>query len=257
MGSVTRRELLARASALAVLAVPLSGDDVRSRAARPLFGIGVGIDPGHNGKNWADPAFIDRPIWNGHNVETCDTTGTATDAGYPESQFNWNVAVALRARLEKLGARVVMTRHSNRGVGPCVTTRAQIIDRGRVDVAVDIHADGGPATGRGFCVLVPVRDFENHKVISSSARLAKKIRSAIVNETPMRISDYYGVDGIMPRNDLAGLNLTTVPKVLIECGNMRNPRDAALLVSPRFQRLVAKALEIGIFNFLVAEHLVG
>ena len=160
----------------------------------------------------------------------------------------------LRARLEALGARVVMTRRSNHGVGPCVTTRAQILDRGRLDVAVDIHADGGPSTGRGFTVLLPVRDRVNHAVVASSTRLGRKIRSAFVNVTPMPISDYYGTKGLMPRSDLAGLNLTTVPKVLIECGNMRNRTDAALLASPRFQRLAAKALEVGIVNFLAAEH---
>jgi N-acetylmuramoyl-L-alanine amidase len=259
MGDLTRRELLARAGVLAVGTTAAVGTDAassRPSAGRPLAGIGVGIDPGHNGRNWADPTYIDRPIWNGHNVESCDTTGTATDAGYPEALFNWNVAVALRTRLEALGARVVLTRHSNAGVGPCVTTRAHILDRARLDVAVDIHADGGPPAGRGFSLLVPVRDAENKHVVNASIRLARRLRSAFVNETPMPISDYYGVDGIEARDDLAGLNLTTVPKVLIECGNMRNKTDAALLVTPRFQRLVAKALEVGIRNFLVGEHLV-
>jgi N-acetylmuramoyl-L-alanine amidase len=37
---------------------------------------------------------------------------------------------------------------------------------------------------------------------------------------------------------------------------MRNAKDASLLVSPRFQALVAKALEVGIVNFLVGEHVV-
>jgi N-acetylmuramoyl-L-alanine amidase len=72
----------------------------------------------------------------------------------------------------------------------------------------------------------------------------------------MPISDYYGHDGIVPRDDLAGLNLTTVPKVLIECGNMRNATDAAMLVTHRFQRQVAEALLLAIENFLRAEHLV-
>ena len=52
----------------------------------------------------------------------------------------------------------------------------------------------------------------------------------------MPISTYDGADGLQPRDDLAGLNLTTVPKVLIECGNMRNATDAALLVTPSFQK---------------------
>jgi N-acetylmuramoyl-L-alanine amidase len=147
-----------------------------------------------------------------------------------------------------------MTRDSNDGVGPCVTTRAQIIDRGKVDVAIDIHADGGPPGGRGFTVLVPVRDFENAKVIDSSRRFALDVRSAFQRRTVMPQSDYDGVDGIQPRDDLAGLNLTTVPKVLIECGNMRNATDAALLVTEAFQRQVADALEAAIVSFLRPGH---
>jgi N-acetylmuramoyl-L-alanine amidase len=222
---------------------------------RRLEGFGIGIDPGHNGRNWTDSSYIDRSVWNGHNIETCDTCGTSTDAGYAESQYNWNVAVKLRDRLEGAGARVVMTRSSNNGVGPCVTKRAEILDRANVDVAIDIHADGGPPSGRGFSVLVPVKGFENAKVIDSSYRFAFAVRSAFVNRTPMPISNYYGKEGIVPRNDLAGLNLTTVPKVLIECGNMRNATDAALLVTPRFQRQVAEALMLAIQNFLNFEHL--
>ena len=45
-------------------------------AARPLAGITVGIDPGHNGLNGTDPGFINHIIWNGRANETCDTTGT-------------------------------------------------------------------------------------------------------------------------------------------------------------------------------------
>jgi len=221
---------------------------------RPLEGFGVGIDPGHNGRNWTDPSYIDRLVWNGHNDETCDTTGTASDAGYTESLYNWNVAVMLRDRLKNAGARVVMTRHANDGIGPCVTKRAEILDRAHVDVAIDIHADGGPPGGRGFAVLVPVKGFENAKVIRSSYRFAREVRSAFVNRTPMPISDYYGKDGIVPRNDLAGLNLTTVPKVLIECGNMRNATDASLLVTRRFQEQAARALLLAIENFLRSEH---
>jgi N-acetylmuramoyl-L-alanine amidase len=66
----------------------------------------------------------------------------------------------------------------------------------------------------------------------------------------MPVSDYYGSNGIEFRNDLAGLNLTTVPKVLIESGNMTNATDAALLASPRFQRRLARAFLAAILIFL-------
>ena len=68
--------------------------------------------------------------------------------------------------------------------------------------------------------------------------------------TPMPVSNYDGVDGITYRDDLAGLNLTTVPKVLIECGNMRNATDAGLLTSTLFQDQVARALAAAIIHFL-------
>jgi N-acetylmuramoyl-L-alanine amidase len=216
----------------------------------PLAGKIVGIDPGHNGGNFGDPDAIAQQIWNGAEMEACDTTGTTTDAGYTEAQFNFNVARYLRADLVRDGARVVMTRTSNTGVGPCVNRRAEIINAARADVAVDIHADGAAASGRGFTILEPVADGTNNAVIAASQRFGGDVRHAMLSGTTMPESNYEGTDGIMPRDDLAGLNLTTVPKVLIECGNMRNATDAGLLVTARFQQQVASALTAAIVAFL-------
>jgi N-acetylmuramoyl-L-alanine amidase len=220
-------------------------------AARlPLAGKVVGIDPGHNGGNFRDPSYIDRMVWNGREYETCDTTGTKTAGGYTEAQFNFNVASYLMADLISEGARVVLTRTSNTGVGPCVTRRTQIIDDAHANVAIDIHADGGPAWGRGFTVLEPVADGPNDKVIAASDRFGADVRAALLRYTSMPESDYYGHDGLISRDDLAGLNLTTVPKILIECGNMPNPTDAALLTTPSFQRKLARAFTAAITMFL-------
>jgi N-acetylmuramoyl-L-alanine amidase len=218
--------------------------------SRPLAGKVIGIDPGHDAGNFNDPDFINQLIWNGRESETCDTTGTETDSGYTEAQFNFDVASYLRADLIAEGAKVVMTRTNNTGVGPCVTTRAQIINRAHANVAIDIHADGGPATGRGFTVLEPVADGPNDKVITSSQQFGSDIRAAMLHYTSMPESDYDGTNGIDERDDLAGLNLTTVPKILIECGNMRNATDAAMLVEASFQRLLARAFTAAIVAFL-------
>jgi len=216
-----------------------------------LAGKVVGIDPGHNGLNGTDPGFIDQPVFNGTGVETCDTTGTETAGGYTEAAFNFAVASDLQADLQAEGATVVMTRTNNDGVGPCVTTRAAIINDAAANVAVDIHGDGGPPGGSGFTVLEPVADGPNDGVIASSDAFANLLRDDFAAGTGMPVANYGGaVDGLVPRNDLAGLNLTTVPKVLIECGNMQNAGDAARQVTPSFQQAAASAMAQAITQFL-------
>lgn len=215
-----------------------------------LTGEVVGVDPGHNGHNRDDVAYIDHRVWNGREYEACNTTGTETDAGYTEARFTFRVATFLRRDLQHAGATVVMTRHSNTGVGPCVTKRAQIINHAHADVGIDIHGDGGPASGRGFAVLEPVRDKENRHVVASSAAFGRQVRRAVLADTTMPTSTYDGVHGITHRDDLAGLNLTRVPLVLVECGNMRNATDARLMTSTRFQRQIAAAITVAMERFL-------
>ena len=227
-----------------------AGADPLASSAAPLAGKTVGIDPGHNGHNYLYPGRINRLVWNGREWEACDTTGTQTRGGYTEPRFTFAVARYLRADLRSLGAHVVMTRTTNSGVGPCVNRRARILNRAHSKVAIDIHADGGPGWGRGFTILEPVKDGPNDKVIGSSERFGRYLRTAMRRHTRMPVSDYYGKDGIIHRNDLAGLNLTTVPKVLIECGNMRNRQDARLLTARWFQRRLAKAMTTAIVRFL-------
>jgi N-acetylmuramoyl-L-alanine amidase len=211
----------------------------------------VGIDPGHNGVNHTAPSVIDAPVFNGRTGEACDTRGTQTASGSTEASFNFNVARYLAADLRPEGARVVLTRNSNRGIGPCVTQRAAIINDARANVAVDIHADGGPPTGRGFTVLEPVAVGPDDAIVAPSATLAADVRAAFEAVTGVPASTYDATNGLQPRDDLAGLNLATEPKVLIECGNMRNVTDAALLVTSAFQEETARALAQALTTDLV------
>jgi N-acetylmuramoyl-L-alanine amidase len=215
-----------------------------------LNGKVILVDPGHNGGNFAHPAIINRLIWNGRENETCDTTGTETDGGYTEALFNWHVALYLTADLRAEGATVVLTRTSNTGVGPCVTERAALGNKAHASAAVSIHADGGPPGGRGFAILEPVADGINNAIVGRSAVLGADLRAAFGRRTGEPVSSYDGVNGIQPRDDLAGINLSTVPKVFIECANMRNAADAALVTSARWQALAARAIAAGLAAFL-------
>ena len=215
-----------------------------------LNGKVILIDPGHNGRNFAAPSVINRLIWNGRESETCDTTGTQTDAGYTEALFNWRVALYLTADLRAAGATVVLTRTSDTGVGPCVTERAALGNEVHANAAVSIHADGGPPGGRGFAILEPVADGINNAIVGRSAVLGADLRAAFAAGTGERVSSYDGVNGLQPRDDLAGINLSTVPKVFVECANMRNAADAALATSPRWQARAARAIAAGLTTFV-------
>ena len=222
-------------------------------ATPPLAGKVIGIDPGHNGGNFSDATYLNQTVWNGREYESCDTTGTETDGGYTEAEYNFTVAELLRADLTADGATVAMTRDSNSGVGPCVDKRAQILNAANPAVSIDIHADGGPASGRGFAILEPVTDSTNASVVTASEQFGADLIQSFQG-TGMPISDYDGTNGVAYRPDLAGLNLTTEPKVLIECGNMRNATDAALLESPAFQQAAATAMTSAIVTFVTSGH---
>jgi len=144
-----------------------------------------------------------------------------------------------------------MTRLDNAGLGPCIDQRAKILNDAKSNVAIDIHADGGPAGGRGFAILEPVPDGINDAIVGPSATFGSDVQAAFLQGTGMPISTYDGTNGIALRSDLAGLNLATEPKVLIECGNMRNATDAAMLSSEAFQRSAAASLAQAITTFLV------
>ena len=227
-----------------------------SVAVAPLAGETVAIDPGHDGGNGADPAFIGQPIDGGGFTESCDTVGTETATGYPEHAFNFDVAVRLRSLLSAEGASVVLTRPDDTGVGPCVNTRAAIGNDAHADAAVSIHADGGPVTGRGFDVIEPAPVVssisDNTAIVPASGQLAAEVRTEFAAFTGEPPSDYSGSQGIDVRDNLGGLNLTTVPKVLIECANMQNPADAALLTDPQWRQQAAAGLAAGITGFLQA-----
>src|SRR5439155_8803535 len=216
-----------------------------------LRGRTIAIDPGHNGGNYQHLAEINRPVNAGTLMKPCDNTGTETNSGYTEAAYNLDVALRLAAILRKARAQVVLTRTTNRGWGPCITERAAIGNRARAAAAISIHADGGPPSGRGFHVIYPPSiNGLTDDIATRSNRLALAVRDAFRAGTGMPYSTYVGTAGLDVRSDLGGLNLSDVPKVFVETGNMRNATDAALLSSPAFREREATALALGLARFL-------
>lgn len=232
-----------------------------SRSAKTLRGKVVVIDPGHNPGNAARTKAINQHVDIGTGRKECDTTGTASNAGYPESRFTLAVSRKTRTLLEERGATVKFTQDDDRPFGPCVDERARIGNEAKADAVVSVHADGSTSEHRGFHVILPgtVRGgaADTAPITGDSARLGGHLSDSYRSATGMRPAGYLGErtakSGLTTREDLGGLNLSTVPKVFLECGNMRNTEDVALLTDAAWQGRAAKGIADGITSYLVGK----
>lgn len=247
--SVSRRDVLKYAGAAPVI-LSLPGLAATLEAAKAsgasLAGMAVFLDPGHNG---VSDSSITRQVPNGRGgTKECNTTGTATADGYSEHAFNWDVVQRIQAALTQMGVRTELSRDSDSGVGPCVDQRAALANAMRPDAIVSIHADGGPPSGQGFHVNYsgpPLNDTQ----AGPAVQLAHTMRDSLV-AAGFQPSTYIGLDGLYGRADLAGLNLSQYPAILVELGNMKNADEAAQMESPDGRAKYAAAVTQGILAYL-------
>lgn len=211
-----------------------------------LAGRTIVIDPGHNGV-WTRKLLRKVPSGNGR-TKACNSSGTASNAGYSEHAYNWSQANALAKELRSRGAKVRFTRTDDKGSGPCVNLRSKLANELQADALISIHADGSLGRNdRGFHVIVSSSMVGGAKMESASTNLAKAIRTELEGQTSMPRSTYIGKGtGLSFRNDLGTLNLSKRTAVMLEMGNMRNPSDARLLASASFRAQAASAIADGI-----------
>ncbi|MDA8435243.1 MAG: N-acetylmuramoyl-L-alanine amidase [Actinomycetales bacterium] len=215
----------------------------------PLRGVVIAIDPGHDIGNGSHVSLINRKYWVGL-TKICNTTGTATNAGYPEATFVFDVAARLRRLLTAAGATVVVTRdrNSRSAYGPCVGARGSFPAQEHARLMVSLHGDGGPSTGRGFHVIVPgnyvgyTDDIYRRSMVlgkSLIAGMSASFHRATYLSSPLSI-----------RKDQGTLNMSNVPTAIVETLNMRNRYDAAIAMSTTGRQRIAAALYAGIVRYL-------
>ncbi|TQS28118.1 N-acetylmuramoyl-L-alanine amidase [Microbispora sp. KK1-11] len=234
-------------------AAPATRTAASETQALPLTGKVVVIDPGHNGGNFRHTKEINQLVDISNQKKACDTTGTSTNDGYTEAAFTWDVSNRLAKLLRARGATVKLTRTSGTEWGPCINQRAAIGNKAHADAAISIHGDGAAANLRGFHVIMPKKiGGPVDRVVKDSARLGETVRDAFHSGTGLPYSNYIGRQALNYRSDLGGLNLSTVPKIFIECGNMRNAKDAAKFKDSAFRAKMAQSLAKGLENYLAS-----
>ena len=220
--------------------VPSAGD---------LAGLVVVVDPGHNGANGSHGEEIGRLVDAGGFRKACNTTGAA-EGSVTESRVNWETAQRVRDLLEARGATVVMTRTSDDGWGPCVDQRGLAAQRAGADLLLSIHADGAAPGASGFHVIHPsTGPTVTATTADASRRLATEVRDALAAKGLVPASYVGGDGGIVARTDIATVNRAGVPAVMVECGNLHNPEDLAVLRSPSGQQRIAEGLVAAVASF--------
>lgn len=211
-----------------------------------LAGKTIVIDPGHsNGQHLTNKV----PDGRGGS-KICNTSGTATNSGYPEHTATWEVALILQAELQEKGATVHLTKKDDHADKVCVDRRGQIPNEKHADAFLSIHANGSQSSApHGFFVMV-----SNPPLNSAQGEPSRKLARAVsegLRGAGLTPSTIFGADPA-PRSDLATLNFAKVPAVMVELGEMRNPQDAQRLSSPQGQQQYASALAKGLISFLSA-----
>ena len=244
---VRPRLLIVALLSLASLVAPT----LPAQATGPLAGRVIALDPGHQLGNSSHSSEINRLVDAGGFRKPCNTTGTATNGGYPESTLNMAVVNSLRTRLEALGARVYLTRtvESRSLWGPCVDVRGRYGAKVHADLMVSVHGDGASSSYRGFFVIRPaLRRGWTDDIYTRSGVLQQYVRAGLDSAGLARSNQYAG--GLSTRGDLGTLNWSDVPVAMVELGNMRNAGDAARMTSASGRSLYAAGLARGIQRYL-------
>lgn len=216
--------------ALAVLAGLLfAGDKVRMYVSVQQENVRrnlVVLDPGHGGR---DP-------------------GKVGAQGEQEKDINLAISLKVKERLEKDGMEVVMTREkdvmladedaSNKKLED-LNNRIRIINERQPAVAVSIHQNSySDASVKGAQVFYFTH---SDKGKQAAEALQKELLEFDQEHTrKIKANDTYYL-----------LKKTEVPTVIVECGFLSCPEEAALLTDEAYQKKLAEAIAKGIESWVV------
>ncbi len=184
-----------------------------SNPQKPLEGIVVTLDPGHGGK---DPGAL----------------GTAQLTGSNEKDFTLATSMAVKNRLEDLGAQVIMTRTDDSHVS--FNERMDAAIKNRADFFISIHYNSGTPTASGS---------EVYYYYGPSAKFARSTAAAMTANTSKNNRGVFGKAFRVVLNPFC-------PSILTEVEFISNPvgYDDSLTKTNHYN--VANAMADSIINLL-------
>jgi N-acetylmuramoyl-L-alanine amidase len=189
-------------------------------AASPLAGLVIALEAGHGGPT---------------NVGAVGATGV------PEKDINRWTTDALAAELERAGARVVQVREGDEDL--TLRERARRAGASQAALFVSVHANAADPT-LGYLRVGGTSTYYKH---ATGRDLAAAVQQRLLAETGL--PDF----GLVGAFNYAPIRLvTTMPAVLVEQAFVSNPAEEALLLDPAFRSRLARAVRLGIEDFLRA-----
>jgi len=183
----------------------------------PLSGITIMLDPGHGGSD----------------------SGATGPLGliYAEKTINLNVAFKLQAELEKLGARVLMTRTEDINVS--LDERLAASRNAKPDMFISIHANAMEDN-------VDISKVDGFSLFYRE-KLSKPLADTVFNNVLEALKRKN--KGLHNRNFYVTRG-TWTPSILIECGFVPNPNEFEWLTDEKEQTGLAKCIAEAVVKYL-------
>lgn len=166
-----------------------------------------------------------------------------------EKDINLSIAMKLKEDLENEGFEVIMTREEDKGLyeegdshkkRTDMKNRVDLINQSGAVIAVSIHQNSFPqSSSKGAQVFYHESSEEGKKMAEILQNCLREDLWAENNRQAKANSSYY-----MLKN-------TKCPIVIVECGFLSNPGEAALLNDEEYQGKTAKAICRGIVEYLL------
>lgn len=201
--------------------------NVSSDAKSVLKGKIICIDPGHGGTDVGAIGHI-----GGKDVY--------------EKNITLSIALPLRDMLTSAGAKVVMTRDTDKDVyGPWADADPEL--QARCDIANEAHADA--------FVSIHIDSFSNSSVDGTTAYYNAKSSKDLLLAQMMHQATMNSLsipDRGVKSNDFYVIVYTTMPSVLMEMGFITNDHRVKMLTSSWGPRGIAQSLFNGLVNYFAA-----
>lgn len=126
-------------------------------------------------------------------------------------------------------------------------------NRAGADLLVSIHGDGDAESRRGYHIIYAPNMAGGEALTERSKQAALTIAGSLRRHSPLPPANYKGTPDALidPRTNLGALSLLEeAPGVLVELGNLKNPRDVELLTGQANRDAVSSALADGVQRVL-------